>query len=313
MDGQAILYDSAIVAAVAAPLGLAGAYLRFRAARQRRRILKAAAALALPYLCFCYAVFIEPKTLVVRRLTVVDANWVGPPLKIGVIADTHVGGPHVSPGRVARIVGRMNALEPDMVALLGDYVNDHDPAYLRSARANAEVREGIAVFAGLSAPRGVYAVLGNHDLYYGGDLVRAALKDARVRVLENQAAAIPGTNAYAAGLAEYATLDADAAAALRGVPAQSNAIVLMHWPDSFPTVPRRVTLSLSGHSHCGQVGLPFASAIMSASPGARRYRCGLYQEKDGRRIYVSGGVGTSILPLRFLAPPDIAVLTVRGP
>jgi predicted MPP superfamily phosphohydrolase len=85
----------------------------------------------------------------------------------------------------------------------------------------------------------------------------------------------------------------------------------MHWPDSIKDIDARPLLTLAGHSHCNQMGVPLLTQLVAASPASRRYRCGLFNV-DGKALYVSGGVGTSILPMRFLAPPEIAVVTLSA-
>ena len=99
--------------------------------------------------------------------------------------------------------------------------------------------------------------------------------------------------------------------AMRDVPPAGPVIALMHEPDGFVQVSTGVALSLAGHSHCGQVRLPFVGAIVLPSPGSARWPCGLYD--DGRKLYVTGGVGTSILPVRFGAQPEIVVVTLSAP
>jgi predicted MPP superfamily phosphohydrolase len=89
-------------------------------------------------------------------------------------------------------------------------------------------------------------------------------------------------------------------------------IVLTHWPDPWRRVPPRVALTLAGHTHCGQVNLPFLGRLVAASPGSRRWSCGLYED-GGRKLFVTGGLGVSILPVRFRAPPEIVILTLSGP
>ena len=115
------------------------------------------------------------------------------------------------------------------------------------------------------------------------------------------------------GLADYESRRAQPSYTntLAGVPDNEPIIVLSHWPDPFAAAPAKVALTLAGHSHCGQVNLPLVGRLVHVSPGAERWPCGLYEDRGGW-LYVSGGVGTSILPVRFNQPPEIAVLTLRG-
>jgi hypothetical protein len=101
------------------------------------------------------------------------------------------------------------------------------------------------------------------------------------------------------------------AAILRQVTDDAPVIVLTHWPDPFIDVPGDVALTLAGHTHCGQVNLPIFGRLVHASRMSERWACGLYDE-GGRKLFVTGGVGVSILPVRFRAPPEIVVVTLRA-
>lgn len=257
----------------------------------------------------------EPATLEVRRVEVASRAWNGPPLRIGVISDTHTDGPHMGVARLESIIARMNAEDPDIVLLLGDFVGGHGAAAERSADERREIGAGLAAFGRLKAPLGVWAVLGNHDWWYDGGAVESGLVAAGVQVLENNRARIPreGGAFWVGGLADYESRRSlpSYTLTLNGVPADEAVIVMSHWPDPFAAAPARVALTLAGHSHCGQVNLPLIGRLVHVSPGAERWPCGLYEDKGGW-LYVSGGVGTSILPVRFNQPPEIAVLTLRG-
>ena len=257
----------------------------------------------------------EPTTLEVRRVEVTSRSWSGPPLRIGVISDTHTDGPHVGIARLESIIARMNAERPDIVVLLGDFVGGHEDAAGRSADERREIGEGLAVFGKLKAPLGVWSVLGNHDWWYDGPAVESGLVIAGVQVMENSRARIPREDGafWIGGLADYESRRAQPSYTntLAGVPDNEPIIVLSHWPDPFAAAPAKVALTLAGHSHCGQVNLPLVGRLVHVSPGAERWPCGLYEDRGGW-LYVSGGVGTSILPVRFNQPPEIAVLTLRG-
>jgi predicted MPP superfamily phosphohydrolase len=308
--GQFALHYAAAAAAVLAPAILLIVWLALPRARRRTAI--AAALLVLPYLAGVWAFLVEPEMLAVRHVDVRSAEWRESPLRIGVITDTHVGGPAMPPERMVSIVQRMNAEKPDLVVLLGDYVSSHEPAELRSHPERTAALQGIAAFAGLIAPRGVYAVIGNHDVWYDADAIRTALEAANVRVLENEAVSVPGASAFLVGLGEYSMIGADYPAAAARAPEAAPLIVLMHWPDSISDIDGRAVLSLAGHTHCGQIGVPGLTRIIVASKASRDYRCVLYDVR-GKPLYVSGGIGESILPMRLLAPPEIGIVTLRGP
>jgi predicted MPP superfamily phosphohydrolase len=256
----------------------------------------------------------EPETLEVRRVEVVSRTWSGPPLRIGVIADTHMGAPHMSVARLDSIVQRMNSERPDIVVLLGDFVGGHDPATQRSKADQELAMSGLPPLAKLEAPLGVWAVLGNHDWWYDGIAIERELEARKIQVLENERVLISrqGAPFWLAGLADYDSLRRKPSymETLADLSTSEPVLAISHWPDVFAAAPDRVALTLAGHSHCGQVNLPFMGRLIHASHGAERWQCGLYEER-GRKLYVTGGVGVSILPVRFLQPPEIAVVTLN--
>jgi predicted MPP superfamily phosphohydrolase len=260
-----------------------------------------------------YAWFIEPNQLVVRRVDVLSEDWRGPPLTIAVVGDTHVGGPHVDAARMGRIVKRINALRPELVVLLGDYVNGHATDVERTPADNQEIVGGIATFAALRARYGVVAAIGNHDVWYNRTIVTSALQDAGVAALWNRHIVVrrSGGAFVVAGLEDDTTGHPDIAAALDGAPPDTDTIVISHSPDPFADMPRGPALMLAGHGHCGQVTIPFIGRPILPLRN-RNYGCGLIQER-GEQLYVAAGIGTSIVPVRFLNPPEIVLITLHGP
>ena len=257
----------------------------------------------------------EPETLEVRRVEVVSRTWSGPTLRIGVISDTHMGAPHMSAARLNSIVQRMNSERPDIVVLLGDFVGGHEPAGQRGAGERSQILSGIPPLGKLEAPLGVWAVLGNHDWWYDGAAIERELEAQKIQVLENERVLInrPEGPFWVAGLADYDSLRKKPSYmdTLADLTTSEPILAISHWPDVFAAAPDNVALTLAGHSHCGQVNLPFLGRVIHASGGSERWQCGLYEER-GRKLYVSGGVGVSILPVRFLQPPEIAVVTLNG-
>jgi len=258
-----------------------------------------------------YAWLIEPNQLVVRRVEIVSEDWHGAPLTIAAIGDTHVGGPHVDAARMGRIVARVNELRPELVVLLGDYVGGHVPALERSPAENQDIIGGVGTFAAFVARYGKVAVLGNHDSWYDRRTITTALQDAGAAALWNRHIVIrrSGGPVVIAGLADLDTGEPDFAAALDGAPADADTIVLSHSPDVFPQTPDGVALVLAAHGHCGQVSIPLIGRPITPLRN-QRYACHLIEE-DGKRMYVTAGIGTSIIPVRFLNPPEIVLITIR--
>lgn len=296
-------------------LGLAGWMIAKRGWRPRLILAAAAGGVTFAWFLGVWAFLFEPETLVVRRVEIASDQWRGPPLRIGVISDTHAGAAHMSASRLKGVVKRMNREAPDVVVLLGDYAGRHEPAALRSDKERSLVMKGLAPFKGFTAKLGAYAVLGNHDWWYDGRAIEAALAAEGIKVLENGAAHITRADGpfWIAGLADYESARAlpSYTDALAAVPEGEDVVALSHWPDVFNVAPDRVAVTLAGHSHCGQVNLPVLGRRLHASEGSAKWPCGLYAV-DGRQLYVTGGVGVSILPVRFNQPPEIAVVTLRA-
>jgi predicted MPP superfamily phosphohydrolase len=256
-----------------------------------------------------WAVVVEPGRLDVRETQVRSARWPRPPLRIAVLTDLHVGSFRNGLDRLDDVVARTNAQNPDLVVILGDLVI-HDVVLGRFVPPEATA----ARLAGLRAPLGVVAVLGNHDWWYDGVRVRAVLEKAGIRVLENDAVPIgDGSRRFwVAGVGDLWTRPADIPKALAGVPPEDPVILLTHNPDVFPSVPEHVVLTLAGHTHGGQVALPIVGRPIVPSRYGQRYAYGLVVE-NGRALFVSPGIGTSILPVRFRVPPEISVVTLSAP
>jgi predicted MPP superfamily phosphohydrolase len=237
---------------------------------------------------------------VVREAEIEFAEWPEgmAPLRAVLLSDLHVAGPDMPPSRLARIVELVNALEPDIVLIAGDLVSDR-----RTSTRAYTLDEAVAPLAGLRARFGTVAVLGNHDHWRNAAQARTALTTAGVRVLDNDAAQI-GPLAVG-GLDDAFTNHHDIAATMLALRRLSGPrIVLSHSPDPFPSLPSDASLVLAGHTHCGQIRLPLVGAISTMSDYGDRYACGVVRE-NGRTLIVSAGLGTSILPLRLGAVPDL--------
>jgi len=228
------------------------------------------------------------------------------PLRIAALADLHTGAPHITLEKVRAIVASVNAAQPDLIVLLGDYVI-HGVVGGRFV----EIEPIAAALGDLRAPLGVFAVLGNHDWWYDGARTIRALETVGIRVLEDAATAVTvrGRSLWLAGVGDVRTRHAAVARALAAVPDRAPLIVITHNPDLFARLPDRVLLTLAGHTHGGQVNLPVLGRLIVPSRFGERYAIGHVHE-DGRDLFVSPGIGTSIVPVRFRVPPEISLLTV---
>lgn len=256
-----------------------------------------------------YAVAVRPRRILLRRETLELPDW--PPalagLEVAVVADLHAGALHITEAKVREVVDRVNAQEPDLALLLGDYI---DPSALL-AREIPPVRVAAAL-GDLRAPLGLLAVIGNHDRRFGGDRITAVLEEAGIRVLRDDTATIEiqGCRIAVTGLREGERKPRRTGAL--PIPQEADAtIVLSHVPDVFPRIPGHVALTVSGHTHGSQIDLPLLRRWITPSRYGARYRAGHIVE-EGRHLYVCRGIGTSHLPVRLNAPPEIAVLILRS-
>lgn len=284
-----------------------------------------AGAAALPTLLGGYAFGLEPRYRLATTLHRVKADRFsalaamrGRPLRIAAIADIHACEPWMPVSRIDHIVARTNRLDPDLIVLLGDYV-----AGMRRFRsAIVPMRDWSNALSRLKAPLGAYAILGNHDWWVDGPETRRHIEKAGIPVLENQAVSIdlPGGGSFwLAGLGDQLAIPL-AGGGFRGVDdldgtldhitdTDRPALLLAHEPDIFPQVPSRIDLTLSGHTHGGQVRLPFVGTPLVPSRYGSRYAYGHIIE-DRRQLIVSGGLGCSMLPVRFRVPPEITLIEI---
>lgn len=257
-----------------------------------------------------WALLVEPRRLVVRRVEIRAPRWPAgrPPLRLALVSDLHAGGPYVYPERVERVTVCVNREDPDLALLLGDFVDPEvalggDVGPEPVARALARLRPRL----------GAFAVLGNHDWRVGGERMTAALEAAGISVLENDSVRVesPEGPVWLAGVGDERMRLADVDAALAQVPEDEPVILLSHQPDVFPRVPERVALTVAGHLHGGQVGIPLLRRKVLHSRHGERFARGQVEE-GGRHMYVTQGIGEAWLPLRFAAAPEVVVVELRA-
>lgn len=265
--------------------------------------------LAVGFAFAIYASVIETQRLKVTEWAVNTPKWTNEkPIRIALLADIHSDWPWMTTAHVARIVARTNELKPDIILLLGDYIGT-TPFGMR-----IEPDGVITELEKLDAPCGVYAVFGNHDIH---DSVTwpPALLASKIPVLQNEARQLDcgGRKFWVSGLQDLWWQHANIPATLSQVTNDEPVIMAMHNPDSFAKMDDRVALSVAGHTHGGQIRLPFIGAVASVVPSkfGLRYVYGHVRE-GGRDLIVTSGLGCTGFPLRFLNPPEIGMVTLKA-
>ena len=231
-------------------------------------------------------------------------------LRIAHVSDTHLG-PFVSHAMVRRTLKQVNALEPDLVLLTGDYIYRH----------HSFIKDGIGLLSMLEPRAGTLAVLGNHDHWHGAAACREAFAKHRIPLLDNGRVFLDERGfsnrprrrspICIAGLGDLWTDHTDFGAALGEIPGHIPRIVLSHNPDLGAKAPQetRIDLMLSGHTHGGQVRLPGVGVPFAPTAYGQRFMGGMC-EGSHFPVIVSRGVGIAGIPIRFRVPPEIGLITL---
>jgi predicted MPP superfamily phosphohydrolase len=286
----------------------------------RRRLLKSGLALggaaAVLPATTAYAAAQAATDLIVTDYRPAPPMWpAAHRLTITVIADLHAGGPNMGIARVREVVDAAQALNSDLIVILGDYFATH-----RFITEHVPNEAWAAELGRLKARLGVYAILGNHDWWYDLAGVRQALRHVRIPLMENDAVRIDdnGCRFWLAGLGDQLAYlvgpdrfrgEDDLPGTLARVTSDDPLILLVHEPDVFTRVPPRVALTLAGHTHGGQIVLPLMAPTWTPSKYGARFAYGHIVEQ-GRHMIVSGGLGCSKVPLRLGVPPEIVRVTL---
>ncbi len=245
---------------------------------------------------------------IARGADVIVPDWPKdtPPLKIILLSDTQMAGPDMTPERLSAIVEQVNTHNADIIALAGDYISQKT-----FSTKHYTAGQSIAPLKNLKANMGIVAVLGNHDYWAGEEGFIAAFNDANIPVLRNEAISIGPINMV--GIDDEFTRHHDIEAAEESLKRLSPApnVVLTHGPDVTPKIKFDTAVILAGHTHCGQIKLPFIGAIKQVSRYGERFECGYLKDRYNY-IVISAGLGTSIFPIRINAPPDFWVITLKG-
>jgi len=259
------------------------------------------------------SVLLEPNRPQIVRQQIVLQRW---PERlngftIALLSDFHYD-PHFSAHPLKAAIGMVNDLRPDLIALTGDFVSM--PLLSGDDKKAASDAEPCAdLLRQMQAPCGLWAILGNHDFFTDPRIVSNALQSAGIQVLGNRSVPIEfnGARLWLSGVNDILSQSANLDVALKPVPADEATILLAHEPDYADYVVRHhaVDLQLSGHSHGGQVRLPFMRPLYLPDL-AKKYVMGLYKVGP-LTLYTNRGLGTVGVPVRLNCPPEITLLTLR--
>lgn len=269
----------------------------------------------LGFLTIVYGSFIEPRIIVTTRVSV--THPLGNPIRIAVISDLHTG-PYKGKGFVERVVSAVNATLPDLILMPGDFI-----------MGSSSRLSDLDPLKRLRAPMGVFAVLGNHetgeteDMFgnryaekYRGDEIAQKLAEDNVRVLRNDNDVIPMTEGVlaVAGIDDLWSGKSDIKKALAGIPAGAFIVLLSHNPSVIDDpLSRPAHLVVSGHTHGGQIRLPWIGAFVDLHTTiGPQYDEGLFQLEGGRNLVITRGIGESSPRARILAWPQILIINVQS-
>lgn len=252
---------------------------------------------------FLYSRNVEPKKLLVNSHNIYTKNWTISQngFKAVVVSDLHIGSYHVDLKKLNQVVNIVNSQNPDVIFLLGDL--DANLIFL-SEISQDEISQSLSR---LKAACGVFAVMGNHD-YEPKNIVRPILKKAKITLLEDKSKEIFYKNKKIriCGIKDLWHYTSDVKYVIGNVNCPT--IFLSHNPDTFPNVPEEVSLTLSGHTHSGEIVLPFLGAIWVPSKYGKRYAKGHIQEGN-KQLFVTSGIGT-LSRHRLFNPPEIVILNI---
>jgi uncharacterized protein len=256
-----------------------------------------------------WSLALEPASLTTRHYRLSIPHWHADltGLRIAVLADLHVGSPFNGIPKLHEIVAITNELKPDLILIPGDFV-------IQGVIGGGLVppEDSAAVLANLTAPLGVWACLGNHDWWLDAKRVRSALESQGIPVLEDKAVPIKrgAGHFWLVGISDFWEGASDVRKAMNLVTDDAPVLLFTHNPDVFPNISERFSLLIAGHTHGGQVHLPLLGRPIVPSAYGERFAIGHIQE-NGRHLFVSSGLGTSILPVRFRVPPEISLLELH--
>lgn len=266
---------------------------------------------ALVFLIVCLAFVIwgfciEPGLLIQKNLNY--GNWPGPNLRIAFFSDLHAGSPYIDKDYIKNLVNRINQMSPDLILLGGDLVINGVVA-----GKSIPIEEVVPLLQQLKSRLGTYAVLGNHDWWNGGEHIISTLELAGISVIDNKSKLIQlddKSDFWLVGIGDEYTGHANAKEAMEQVTSDSPKILFMHDPSAIFQMKNNFTFAFAGHMHGGQIYVPGYGALITPGSAPRSWADGWVDFPLGK-LYVSKGVGTSIIPVRLNALPEFVILDLN--
>ena len=228
---------------------------------------------------------------------------------VAMLSDFHYD-PYFSIHPLHAAIAMVNRLHPDLIALTGDFVSV--PLVGDETKAAFAAEPCARLLRQMTAPHGLWAVMGNHDDATDAEHVTHALQAENIRVLANQSEPIEqdGSRFWLAGVNDVISGTADLSKTMHRVPAGEPVILLAHEPDFADEASQYpIDLQLSGHSHGGQIRIPFLPPLYLPEL-AKKYVWGTYHVGP-LTLHTSAGLGTIGIPMRLNCPPEVTVLTLR--
>lgn len=251
-----------------------------------------------------WSIFIEPGLLLQNDQ---EFSWKGPNLKVAFFSDLHAGAPHISKDHIKDLVGRINAQRPDIILIGGDLVMNGVPG-----GKVMPIEEIVVLLKDLSAPLGTFVTLGNHDWWSDGENIRMVLEKNGLRVLENESIMLKYNEKvfWLIGIGDHFTNHTDAEKSFSKVYGDPARIIFMHDPAALFEIKNKYDLALAGHMHGGQIYIPGLGAPVTPGAAPKSWAKGWIDFPMGK-LFVSRGIGTSILPIRFNAIPEYVILDLH--
>lgn len=248
-----------------------------------------------------YAWQYERHHIEITSLDIATPQWQGREVRLAVLADLHAG--EGDEAYLRKVVAKTLAEKPDAVLLLGDYVNHRN-----SSMSLDELADILQPLTALPC----YAVLGNHDYYYGSGYIKKLFRQLGIKLMEHRCEQliVEGHPLAFAGIRCRFTFRSPGKIAQpkKGVPV----IYLTHAPQAARHTPPGALITLAGHTHGGQVCHPGGRALVLPDGAIQKDQASGDQIIGGHRVYISRGIGTSVLPFRLFCRPELLVLTIRS-